>query len=43
MSPRFLLIVLLTAFGFAALFATLTTARELHLQTSGITQSLHRG
>jgi hypothetical protein len=43
MSPRFLLIALLAAFGFAALFATLTTARQLHLQTSAISQSHHRG
>jgi len=43
MSPRFLLIALLAAFGFAALFATLTTARQLHMQTSAITQSHHRG
>jgi hypothetical protein len=43
MSPRFLLIALLAAFGFAALFATLTTVRQLHTHTSAVTKPLHRG
>jgi hypothetical protein len=42
MSPRFLLLTLLAAFGFAVLFATLTTVRQLHIQTSDITQPLQR-
>ena len=43
MSPRIYLIALLVAFGFAALFATLTTVRQLHVQTSAIHQPLDRG
>lgn len=43
MSPRILLIALLAAFGLAALFATLTTVRQLHIQTSAVSQPLHRG
>ena len=43
MGPRFLLLTLLAAFGFAVLFATLTTVRQLHIQTSAITQPAHRG
>ena len=43
MSPRFLLIALLAAFGFAALFATLTTVRQIHIHTSAVTQPMHRG
>jgi hypothetical protein len=43
MSPRFLLLTLLAAFGFAVLFATLTTVRQLHTQTSAITQPQQRG
>ena len=43
MTPRFLLLTLLAAFGLAVLFATLTTVRQLHIQTSAITQPLHRG
>jgi hypothetical protein len=42
MSPRFLLLTLLAAFGVAVLFATLTTVRQLHIQTSAISQPLHR-
>ena len=42
MSPRFLLLTLPAAFGFAVLFATLTTVRQVHIQTSAITQPLHR-
>ena len=42
MSPRFLLLTMLAAFGFAVLFATLTTVRQLHIQTSDITQSQQR-
>jgi hypothetical protein len=34
---------LLAAFGFAALFATLTTVRQLHTHTSAVTKPLHRG
>lgn len=43
MSPRFLLLSLLAAFSLAAVFATLTTVRQLHIQASAITQPLHRG
>ena len=43
MSPRFLLLTLLAAFGFATLCATLTTVRQLHIQTSAISQPYHRG
>ena len=42
MSPRFLMVTLLAAFGFAVLFATLTTVRQLHIQTSAITQPQQR-
>jgi hypothetical protein len=42
MSPRFLLLTLLAAFGIAVLFATLTTVRQLHTQTSAISQPPHR-
>lgn len=42
MSPRFLLLTLLAAFGIAVLFATLTTVRQLHIQTSAMTQPLQR-
>ena len=42
MSPRFLLLTLLAAFSIAVLFATLTTVRQLHIQTSAITQPLQR-
>jgi hypothetical protein len=42
MSPRFLLLTLLTAFSLAVLFATLTTVRQLHIQTSAISQPLQR-
>jgi len=42
MSPRFLLLTLLTVFGIAVLFATLTTVRQLHIQTSAITQPQQR-
>jgi hypothetical protein len=42
MSPRCLLLTLLAAFGLAVLFATLTTVRQLHIQTSAITQPLQR-
>lgn len=42
MSPRFLLLTLSAAFGIAVLFATLTTVRQLHIQTSAISQPLHR-
>ena len=43
MSPRFLMVTLLAAFGLAVLFATLTTVRQLHIQTSAITQPQQRG
>jgi hypothetical protein len=43
MSPRIFLIALLAAFGFAALFATLTTVRQIHIQTSAVSEPLHRG
>ena len=42
MSPRFLLLTLAAAFGVAVLFATLTTVRQLHIQTSAISQPLQR-
>jgi hypothetical protein len=42
MSPRFLLLTLLAAFGIAVLFARLTTVRQLHIQTSAITHPLQR-
>ena len=42
MSPRFLLLTLLAAFGIAVLFATVTTVRQLHIQTSAITHPLQR-
>jgi hypothetical protein len=43
MSPRFLLIALFVAFGCAVVFATLTTVRQLHIQTSAVTQPFGRG
>jgi hypothetical protein len=43
MSPRFLLIALLAAFGFAVVFATLTTVRQLHVQASVATRPIDRG
>jgi hypothetical protein len=42
MSPRFLLLTLLAAFGIAVLFATVTTVRQLHIQTSAIAHPLQR-
>lgn len=43
MSPRILLIALLAAFGFATLFATLTTVRQIHVHTSAMSQPMDRG
>jgi hypothetical protein len=43
MSPRILLIALLAAFGFSALFATLTTVRQIQIQTSAVSQPQDRG
>ncbi len=37
MGPRLTLVILITAFGFAAVFAALTTMRQINVASSALT------